>query len=373
MVIQINGKDVLDATQVKSGRFNMSRMPVGDAARVLTAKGLEYDPDYETGGGSGDMTKATYDPNADGILEPSNLNLSGKADASHAHAESDIANLATDLAGKASSSHGHAEADVMNLATDLAAKTTLSAVKVDTDIADAINKKHANTLDHDGGAQNTAIAGKANSTHSHAPGDVTGTAVITSDVRLSDARTPLAHGHAESDVTGLVTDLAAKETPPGAQGKVDTHAALVTVHGMGSKCLASNFTTSSVTAVGTNLTFAIAAGEVFDVYLTYSKATSATGLKLAIGAPTGCVIAGYQNGGGATLAAPLVPSLITAINTLLATVATGTGIRVCGELHFRVINSSTAGSITIQVATVTSNVATIYAGSKMSWRKSVSG
>lgn len=40
---------------------------------------------------------------------------------------------------------------------------------------------------------------------------ITGTAVITTDSRLSDARTPLAHSHPESDVTNLVTDLAAKE------------------------------------------------------------------------------------------------------------------------------------------------------------------
>lgn len=39
---------------------------------------------------------------------------------------------------------------------------------------------------------------------------ITGTAVITTDSRLSDARTPLAHSHPESDVTNLVTDLAAK-------------------------------------------------------------------------------------------------------------------------------------------------------------------
>lgn len=33
------------------------------------------------------------------------------------------------------------------------------------------------------------------STHTHAPSDVTGTAVITTDARLSDARTPTAHTH----------------------------------------------------------------------------------------------------------------------------------------------------------------------------------
>jgi len=135
-------------------------------------------------------------------------------------------------------------------------------------------------------------------------------------------------------------------------------------------CLISNFTTSSVTAVSTNLTFAIAAGAVFsvDVYGSCSKATSATGLKFAIAAPAGCTVAGFQLGGGATLAASLVPSLITAINTLGTVLATGIGIQVPFTLHFRVVNSSTAGSLTIQAATVTSNVATVYAGTKMTYR-----
>jgi hypothetical protein len=50
---------------------------------------------------------------------------------------------------------------------------------------------------------------------------------------------PKAHAHPESEVTNLVTDLAAKETPSGAQSKVDTHAALTTgVHGVGAGTIA---------------------------------------------------------------------------------------------------------------------------------------
>ena len=44
------------------------------------------------------------------------------------------------------------------------------------------------------------LAGKAPTVHTHAPADITGTAVITTDARLSDARTPLAH--AASHATG---------------------------------------------------------------------------------------------------------------------------------------------------------------------------
>jgi hypothetical protein len=46
--------------------------------------------------------------------------------------------------------------------------------------------------------------------HAHSPSDITGTAVVDNDSRLSDARTPTAHGHAIGDVTGLQTSLDGK-------------------------------------------------------------------------------------------------------------------------------------------------------------------
>lgn len=73
--------------------------------------------------------------------------LSGKANFSHTHAQSDITNLTTDLAAKAStsyvdaglatkasSSHTHAQSDITNLATDLAAKqaTLVSGTNIKT-------------------------------------------------------------------------------------------------------------------------------------------------------------------------------------------------------------------------------------------------
>lgn len=137
----------------------------------------------------------------------------------------------------------------------------------------------------------------------------------------------------------------------------------------GSQALTANFTTSNTTATNTTLSFPIAANEKYKVRVTgtASKATSATGLKLAIAAPTGCTIKGVQYGGGATLAASLVPSLITAINTLGTAFATGIGIEVPFVLEFIVTNSSTAGNITLQAATVTSNTLTIYAGTSMQY------
>ena len=59
--------------------------------------------------------------------------------------------------------------------------------------------------------------------------------VVSGDSRLSDSRTPTPHGAShealgsdpvnlsQSQVTDLITDLADKETPTGAQAKVDTH------------------------------------------------------------------------------------------------------------------------------------------------------
>jgi hypothetical protein len=43
--------------------------------------------------------------------------------------------------------------------------------------------------------------GAAASTHTHATTDITGTAVVTNDSRLTDARTPTAHNQAESTIT----------------------------------------------------------------------------------------------------------------------------------------------------------------------------
>jgi hypothetical protein len=201
----------------------------------------------------------------------------------------------------------------------------------------------------------------------NAPGSVTWTNVTDKPSVFA----PDTHAHAESDVTSLTTDLAAKETPAGAQGKVDTHAGLIAAHGAGAQCLTSDFTTASTTPVSTNLTFAIAANEVFvvDVFGTCKKVTSATGMKFAIAAPTGCTIAGFQLGGAATLAALPVPSLITAINTLGTVLATGTNIQVTFALRFRVVNGANAGAITLQAATVTSNTLTIYAGAAMFYQR----
>lgn len=137
--------------------------------------------------------------------------------------------------------------------------------------------------------------------------------------------------------------------------------------------LASDFTTSSTTAVSTSLSFTAAANSVYRVTIsgTASKATSSTGLKLAIDAPAGSTIKGVQYGGQASLSTALQNSLISTISTLGGTFATGTGVEVPFRMEFILETSSTAGAVTLQGATVTSNTATIYARTSMFWTKSV--
>lgn len=100
---------------------------------------------------------------------------------------------------------------------------TLSTVKADTDIASAISLKHAvqdlsgkvDTNDSRLSDTRTPVA------HSHAPGDVTGTAIINNDSRLSDARTPTTHNHDTLyNPKRLFTNLAAPVVSSGTTEKI---------------------------------------------------------------------------------------------------------------------------------------------------------
>jgi hypothetical protein len=130
--------------------------------------------------------------------------------------------------------------------------------------------------------------------------------------------------------------------------------------------LLSDFTTSSTTAANTNLTFNLGANEVRRIMIngTCSK-VGTTGLKLAIGAPTGATIKATQNSSSNAISTSAI-SVISAINTLGGTINTATGVEMPFRIEGVITNSTTAGAVTLQVATVTSGAVTIYAGTILS-------
>jgi microcystin-dependent protein len=100
--------------------------------------------------------------------------------------QSAVTNLTTDLAGKAASIHQHAIADTTGLQTALDGKAAASHNHDDRYYTES--------------EMNTLLAGKQASgsyapASGIAPSAITGTAVITTDSRLSDARTPTTHTH----------------------------------------------------------------------------------------------------------------------------------------------------------------------------------
>jgi hypothetical protein len=142
--------------------------------------------------------------------------LAGKAASVHTHVESDTTSLVSDLAGKAPSVHTHIESDVTSLTSDL---STLAA-----SLAGKAATAHTH-VESDTTSLVSDLAGKAAASHVHAGTDITTSTVayarlpvgtVTStvaagdDARMTNARTPTAHTHVESDTTSLVSDLAAK-------------------------------------------------------------------------------------------------------------------------------------------------------------------
>ena len=105
---------------------------------------------------------------------------------------------------------------------------------------------------------------KAQSTLTIAPSQVTGTAVITSDSRLSDARTPTAHASshasagsdpvtlAQSQVTNLTTDLSAKANLTGGNTFTGTQTFSNTITANGVLQSYSNMSTSGRMGIGLN-------------------------------------------------------------------------------------------------------------------------
>ena len=145
--------------------------------------------------------------------------LAGKAASIHQHAISDTTGLQTALDGKAAASHTHTIANVTGLQTALDGKqasgsyapatgiapsaiTGTAVITTDSRLSDArtpISHTHDDRY-YTETEMNTLLAGKqASGSYAPAtgiaPSAITGTAVITTDSRLSDARTPISHTH----------------------------------------------------------------------------------------------------------------------------------------------------------------------------------
>lgn len=182
--------------------------------------------------------------------------LSGKASAEHTHAQGDITGLTDALAGKASSSHTHGAATTtangMMSATDKAKLDGIATGANKTAVDSALSTTSTNPVQNK--VINTALSGKANSSHthtldnisetttkkiltaaertklsgiaegankythpaSHAASMITGLATVATSGKYADlsgkptTMTPTAHTHAQSDITGLSTTLAGK-------------------------------------------------------------------------------------------------------------------------------------------------------------------
>lgn len=118
------------------------------------------------------------------------------AAAVHTHAQADVTNLTTDLAGKAAASHTHNASDI-NAGTLDVARLPASVIN-----AQMIELK------------GDLIVGSANDTVGRLALGSNGTVPIADGAEALGIRwgapTPAAHSHAQSDITNLSTDLAAK-------------------------------------------------------------------------------------------------------------------------------------------------------------------
>jgi len=198
-----------------------------------------------------------YD-NASGYWKNETLATAGIAASSHTHAESDVTNLVTDLAGKSSTSHLHtgtydpAGTAASAVSTHNSATTSVHGISntanlvytSDSRLSDARTPTAHKTSHSTGGtdALTASDIGAAASSHSHSyastthasthsaagsdplsgisPSQITGTAVITTDSRLSDARTPTAHKTSHS--TGGSDALAAADIGAATSGHTHT-------------------------------------------------------------------------------------------------------------------------------------------------------
>lgn len=172
--LSISGSAVFGSTATLS--FNSS---VGSVGQVLTSNGAGASPSWTTFS-AGDMTKAVYDTDDDGIVD--------RAEVADAVAWANVTNKPSTYAPSA---HTHNSSDITDAtSTGVALLTTASASAARTTL----------------GLGTAALANVPSS------GDATAAEVVKgNDSRLTDARTPKTHSHVISDVSGLQLALDGKE------------------------------------------------------------------------------------------------------------------------------------------------------------------
>jgi hypothetical protein len=138
--------------------------------------------------------------------------------------------------------------------------------------------------------------------------------------------------------------------------------------------LNANATTTVVTATATNLSFAMAANEAWEVEAQLTAQCSGVGgSKYAIGAPAAATIEGWIRSSLGAITTLSYQRLI-AVNTLnataLHTVATTPAPDV---LKFSIVNGAVAGNCVLQIASVTAaQTTTLFLGSYWKARRVVS-
>jgi hypothetical protein len=130
------------------------------------------------------------------------------------------------------------------------------------------------------------------------------------------------------------------------------------------KVLASDITTTSTTAVNTNLSDAIAANQTLKYSVSLVATTASGGIKIQITVPTGAVV----KGGSISLSASLSTGLrLIALTANTLTIALQTNAVSDGpiQLEFTVKNGVTAGDVTVSFASGTGGITTIEENSTL--------
>lgn len=259
---------------------------------------------------------------------------------------------------------------------DIDGKTTLTAVKTDSDIADAITKKHANTLDHNGSTQDTAIAGKepananiqAHVTSAHAPSNAQKNSDITKveiEAKLIGELTSHTHAGGSGDMTKAVYDpnadgvIAKAQLDPALANTSGTNTGDQTLTGLG------GIAHSLATAVNDFLV-ASGVGAFAKKTLAETKAildwaadiATHAGLTTGVhgaGASTVETVAGSQAKVDARLSAANATDLTDGGATTLHTHAGGGGISTLKKTSDQIINGTAFQNITDLVFNVLAN------------------